>query len=647
MELAEDCVVNLVMVHSYFTSVKAGLWSLKHYIDWICKDERDLSLWETCLTAFYSSLDWIVKQRSIPQHIRVIANRIAEDKELPETKLLTEDLRMMYERIYNGKYSKSIYETMAHVQKKIVHVQKEEEIFASVAEMHSKKQKNDGNLNKGSDPSLLSTSIDVSNNHEQNQRQADYYESASDSFEEDDCDDYKAEDDNCNKDNVNCKKKDHDGIDDDFVMPIQPKRKKNELENSTVLDAVHDISENSSNYIDTELHKAGQPLKSPGFKKSRKSKRRKVSTKKSEIPLSSKTSSSDVYTNENSEFISASSTENIDEQVEIDDITKIEEQLKKQPYTEWIVRNINITQKFRQYQWSVIDKAKKGLLKWDNTYEILALASIIVISSPCPYPYEYFTLEEWDYITKTNPYSIEKNTIPSTISASLYEAAEECVFGRSIYMNAEESFLSKCAGRIFNDLNNVPVEAPRKISEDLHCCNYLHPFIKPLFMIPKVYEVRLNRSAAGSRKRPDFSCVVDNVPILNSEIKPLGFTPLQKKKDFAKVNLRAKKSINQQLSLKGGPDKSVIFTNMGDVIESFLMELNYDGIYCSWSFCKSKLIIDKASMPLIVSTFCHFVELEKRTNKLAEDFKSRKVPFTPPNQIKFGFVRDDPNSPQI
>ena len=67
---------------------------------------------------------------------------------------------------------------------------------------------NDGNLNKGGDPSLLSTSIDVNNNHEQNQRQADYYdyESVSDSFEEDDCDDYKVEDDNCNKDNVKSKK---------------------------------------------------------------------------------------------------------------------------------------------------------------------------------------------------------------------------------------------------------------------------------------------------------------------------------------------------------------------------------------------------------------------------------------------------------
>jgi len=64
-------------------------------------------------------------------------------------------------------------------------------------------------------------------------------------------------------------------------------------------------------------------------------------------------------------------------------------------------------------------------------------------------------------------------------------------------------------------------------------------------MIPKVYGVRLNRSVADSKKRPNFSCVIDNIPLLNSEIKLLGFTSLQKKKDFAKVNLRAKKSINQ------------------------------------------------------------------------------------------------------
>ncbi|RIB28394.1 hypothetical protein C2G38_2158047 [Gigaspora rosea] len=625
---------------------------LRHYIDWICKDECDLLQWETRLTDFYHSLGWIDKQRSISQAIRAIANWIAKDHKLtrlPETIVLTEDLRMIYERIYNGKYNKFLYETMAHVQKKIVYMQKEGEIFVSVTEMHSKKQRNDGNSNKGSNPSLLSTSINVGNNHEQ----ADDYESASDSFEEDGHDDYKVKDDN-NKDNVKSKKNDHEETDeiDDFVMPIQPKRKKPKLENSMVLDAVHNISENSStgqllkspgigfqkkvsmkksdvytnenskfipasstenideqannheqnhcqvdyyesvfdsseedddcdgykaeddncnkdnndheesdkiddfimpiqlkwknpelensmvldavnensssNYTDTELHKAEQPLKSPGFEfqekqvPERKSKRHKVSNKKSEIALSSKASSSDIYTNENSEFISTSSTENI-EQVEIDDITKIEEQLKEEPRTEWIVGSINITQKFRQYQLSAIDKAKKGLLKWDNTYEILALASIIVISSPCPYPYEYFTLEEWDYITKANPYSIKK----------------------------------KYYSIVHFSKHDVPVKAPSKISEKLHCCNYLYPFMKPLFMITKVYEVMLNRLVSGSRKWPDFSYVVDNIPILNSEIKPLGFTPLQNKKDFLKVNLRAKNSINQQLRLKGGPNKSV------------------------------------------------------------------------------------------
>jgi len=70
------------MVHSYFASVKAGFWSLKHYIDWICKDGHELPWYETCLTAFYGSLAWIVEQRSISQPVRVIAKRIVEVKEV-------------------------------------------------------------------------------------------------------------------------------------------------------------------------------------------------------------------------------------------------------------------------------------------------------------------------------------------------------------------------------------------------------------------------------------------------------------------------------------------------------------------------------------------------------------------------------------
>ncbi|CAG8473295.1 11850_t:CDS:2 [Acaulospora morrowiae] len=48
-----------------------------------------------------------------------------------------------------------------------------------------------------------------------------------------------------------------------------------------------------------------------------------------------------------------------------------------------------------------------------------------------------------------------------------------------------------------------------------------------------------------------------------------------------------------------------------------------------------ELVIDRASIPLIESDFCHFVALEGRINKLAEDFKRRNKPFMPPLQMKF------------
>jgi len=79
----------------------------------------------------------------------------------------------------------------------------------------------------------------------------------------------------------------------------------------------------------------------------------------------------------------------------------------------------------------------------------------------------------------------------------------------------------------------------------------------------KEYEVQWNSSVAGTKQRPDFSCVVDNIPILNSEFKPLGYTPLQRRKDFIKVHLRGKKAINQQLCARGGPGEAALFMNMG------------------------------------------------------------------------------------
>ena len=92
----------------------------------------------------------------------------------------------------------------------------------------------------------------------------------------------------------------------------------------------------------------------------------------------------------------------------------------------------------------------------------------------------------------------------------------------------------------------------------------MDPLLKPFFCGGlKNYEVKLNKSVSGSLKRPDFSCRVDNITILNSEVKPLGHTPSQRNKDFVKVHLRSKKSINQLLNKKGGPNQSIFLLNMG------------------------------------------------------------------------------------
>jgi len=94
----------------------------------------------------------------------------------------------------------------------------------------------------------------------------------------------------------------------------------------------------------------------------------------------------------------------------------------------------------------------------------------------------------------------------------------------------------------------------------------LYPYINSLFFRRLAeYEVRLNSAVSGIKKRPDFSCVVDDVPILDSEIKPLGVTPLGRKKDFIKAHLRGKKSVNQQLNLKGGPGEAGLLMNMGNL----------------------------------------------------------------------------------
>ncbi|CAG8674515.1 10004_t:CDS:2, partial [Paraglomus brasilianum] len=132
--------------------------------------------------------------------------------------------------------------------------------------------------------------------------------------------------------------------------------------------------------------------------------------------------------------------------------------------------------------------------------------------------------------------------------------------------------------------------------------------------------------------------MVNGVPILNSEFKPLGSTPLQRMKDRLKAQSRARKSINQQLQSKGGPGKAVILLNMGDSMESYSMDLEYDGLYRSWPFLTTRLVVDKTMIPLAGVAIHHLISLEEHVEQIAKDFKYRTCRSditTPTEQMSF------------
>ncbi|CAG8792303.1 3924_t:CDS:2, partial [Dentiscutata erythropus] len=322
----------------------------------------------------------------------------------------------------------------------------------------------------------------------------------------------------------------------------------------------------------------------------------------------------------------------------------------------WEVDNINVTDRFRDYQKNILRKAEREGLNYENIYESLALSSIIVLSWPCPYP-KIFTNQEWAEIIKSNPYTIKNSPLSKEVSTSLHEATCNSFIGEDVFMNGGKTKLSRDVACSFNDLYNgllmSPSKMTEKITEEEHCYMFLYPVIKPFFLNPlREYKLVLNRATSGSRKRPDLSCVVDDVTILNSEIKPLKCTPLQQKKDTVKAQLRARKSINMQLQKKGGPAEAGIFLNMGEWMESFFMDLRYDGLYRSWMFLRTKLVVEKASTPLAESAISHVIALEERVGKLAEEYKYRDSQNNQKNRTDqtmppTSFIRKFPNTPQV
>ncbi|PKK76049.1 hypothetical protein RhiirC2_772955 [Rhizophagus irregularis] len=119
-------------------------------------------------------------------------------------------------------------------------------------------------------------------------------------------------------------------------------------------------------------------------------------------------------------------------------------------------------------------------------------------------------------------------------------------------------------------------------------------------------------------------------------------------KDRLKVQLRARKSINQQLQNKGGLGEAVIFLNMGDLMESYSVDLKYDGLYHFWPFLTTRLVVDKTMIPLAGVAIHHLVSLEEHVERIAKDYKYRACRSGNTTLIEqMSFMRKFPDSPQV
>ncbi|CAH1768645.1 12864_t:CDS:2, partial [Entrophospora sp. SA101] len=94
------------------------------------------------------------------------------------------------------------------------------------------------------------------------------------------------------------------------------------------------------------------------------------------------------------------------------------------------------------------------------------------------------------------------------------------------------------------------------------------------------------------------------------KVKPLRYTQFQKTKDFIKACLCAKKTIDGLIDRRDGPCTSLFLLNMGVYIESFIMDLDVDGVYRVFPFMKSILPIDKPSVMSLSPTLTHLIALQ-------------------------------------
>ncbi|CAG8607869.1 8357_t:CDS:10, partial [Acaulospora morrowiae] len=156
-------------------------------------------------------------------------------------------------------------------------------------------------------------------------------------------------------------------------------------------------------------------------------------------------------TNDGEESFSSDVELKDDEEIKFD-FTDIEKELQRKPINEWVIDTINVSQRFRQYQIDVLEKAKINGLKWNDFYEILALSSVIVFSSSCPYPAPIFTNREWQKIIRENPYAVTDPVLPTEVLSSLRNASVDRLEGKTSFLSIYDSEIGQAVSRIFNDM---------------------------------------------------------------------------------------------------------------------------------------------------------------------------------------------------
>ncbi|CAH1760821.1 9912_t:CDS:2 [Entrophospora sp. SA101] len=119
---------------------------------------------------------------------------------------------------------------------------------------------------------------------------------------------------------------------------------------------------------------------------------------------------------------STSETDTIESEILTFDYGSIEQQIRQECDVKWVVETIDVSSRFKKYQLRLIRDLKNDHKKhtWNDTTEISALASIIILDWPCRY--DTFTSKEWELVTNDNPYKLTRPIFDEQLSSSLNDA---------------------------------------------------------------------------------------------------------------------------------------------------------------------------------------------------------------------------------